>query len=441
MRIGFFTDSYFPEIDGVTYTIKHWREKLESEGHEVYVVYPDGDYEPGDREIPVPSLPNPFYSGYRIPTLVRPSSLPELDVVHCHGPAPVGILGRYYARKHELPTVYTHHTPLEEYFPQSVKSELLGSLLAKAYLPWENAFLDSFDVVTASTDRIDRRVDHVKLPVGIDVDFFEPADEDWYPDRTVVGYSGRLSGEKNVGEILEAADRLPEYDFVVVGEGPRRDHLERRAPDNVELRDFLPREDLPTFYSSIDVFLTASTADTLGLSTLEANACGTPVAAPDVPPFDATIGANNGVRYEYGDLDATARAIETCLETDWDTRGAVEEYAIGNTLERLERLYREISGGETGTPPGDGVESASETGSTAGAESGAEPVPESPTGSAPGSGTTAAESDPDATTGADGGDAPAEPESISRSDTAPESEAAPQSEPSRSPPVSERDAE
>ena len=46
MRIGFFSDSYFPEIDGVTYTLKSWKKELEGRGHEVYIIYPNGDYEP-----------------------------------------------------------------------------------------------------------------------------------------------------------------------------------------------------------------------------------------------------------------------------------------------------------------------------------------------------------------------------------------------------------
>ncbi|WP_336342588.1 glycosyltransferase [Halalkalicoccus ordinarius] len=348
MRIGFFTDSYFPELDGVTYTIDLWKRELERAGHEVYVVYPDGDYEPGEREIPVTSVPNPFYPGYRIPLFKRPSTLPELDVVHCHGPAPIGLLGRYYARKHDLPSIYTHHTPIEEYFHQNVKFESIAALLARAYLPWENTFLESFDVVTASTERIERDVEHVKLPVGIDMEFFEPTDERWYPDRTVIGYSGRLSPEKNVSEILRVAERLPEYDFVIVGEGPFRDRLEERAPRNVEIWDFLPREELPGFYSSIDVFVTASTADTLGLSTLEANACGTPVAAADVLPFTRTIGPDNGRRFEYGNLESMLETIETCLRTDLDSRAAVERYSVrSNTLPLLETLYRNV------TPPSD----------------------------------------------------------------------------------------
>jgi glycosyltransferase involved in cell wall biosynthesis len=342
MKIGFFTDSYFPEIDGVTYTIDLWREELEAAGHEVYVIYPDGDYDPDEREVPVRSMPNPFYSGYRIPLLRRPSTLPELDIVHCHGPATVGLLGRYYAWKHDLPAIYTHHTPIEEYFQQSIKLASVAGLLGSVYVPWENTLLGSFDIVTTSTGQIERTVEHVQLPVGIDMDFFAPTEEDWYPDpdRTVIGYSGRLSMEKNVSEIVRVAEDCPEYEFVIVGEGPRREPLQATAPDNVEFRDFLPREELPTFYSSIDAFITASTADTLGLSTLEANACGTPVVAADVPPFDRTIGSENGARFPYGDRNEMAAAIESTLTSAWETRSAIERYDIQKTIVQLEQLYR-----------------------------------------------------------------------------------------------------
>ncbi|WP_138005106.1 glycosyltransferase [Halalkalirubrum salinum] len=349
MRIGFFTDSYFPGIDGVTYTIKLWREKLEARGHEVYIIYPDGDYEPGEREIPIRSLPNPFYPGYRVPTFKPPSSLPELDIVHCHGPAPASLLGRYYAHEHDLPAVYTHHTPIEAYLDQSVGVESVAEAIGRLYVPLENVYLRSFDVVTASTERIGRRVEHIPLPVGIDMDFFKPTEERWYRNRTVIGYSGRLSMEKHVAEILKAAHELPEYDFVIVGDGPQRDRLEREAPENVEVRGFLPREELPIFYSSLDAFVTASKGDTLGLSTLEANACGTPVVAADTPPFDRTIQAGNGERFAHGEVDAMLEAIETVLQTDRDTRAAVDRFDVRRTMEDLEHIYRR-SKNPTGDP-------------------------------------------------------------------------------------------
>lgn len=339
MRVGFFTDSYFPKIDGVTYTLQLWRDRLSERDHETEIVYPDGDYEPAESEHPVPSLPNPFYPGYRGAIYRRPSTLPDLDLVHCHGPGPVGWLGVRYARKYDLPLVYTHHTPIEEYFHQGLPWESLADVLHRWYPSAESKYMELFDVVTASTSRIDRDVDHIQLPVGVNMDFFQPTDERWYEGETVIGYSGRISMEKNVGELCDIARQLPGYQFVIVGEGPRRETLRANKPDNVTFRDFLPRDQLPTFYSSIDVFITASKADTLGLATLEANACGTPVVAADAPPFDRTIGVNNGRRYEPGTVDDAVEAIEECLRTDRDTRSAIEQYSVGRTIDQLEKLY------------------------------------------------------------------------------------------------------
>jgi glycosyltransferase involved in cell wall biosynthesis len=241
--------------------------------------------------------------------------------------------------------VYTHHTPIEEYFHQALPWESVASVLSSRYPTFESKYMSLFDIVTASTSRIDRDVDHVQLPVGVNMQFFKPTDKRWYEDETVIGYSGRLSMEKNVAELFEIAEQLPEYRFVIVGEGPRRPDLAARKPDNVTLRDFLPREQLPVFYSSIDVFITASTADTLGLSTLEANACGTPVVAADAPPFDRTIGVNNGRRYEPGMVDDAVQAIRECLSTDRDTRGAIEQYSVDRTISQLDTLYEGLHNG------------------------------------------------------------------------------------------------
>ena len=341
MHIGFFTDSYFPGIDGVTYTIKSWRERLEARGHEVSIIYPDSSHEPGPHEYPVPSLPNPLYTPYRLPIGRRLSTLPDLDIVHCHGPATTGLLGRRYAAKHDLRSVYTHHTPIEEYLIRALRFDGLAQVVGQGYVAYETRFLRSFDCVTASTSKIRRDVDHRKLPVGIELETFTPRSDSLVEDsRPIVGYSGRMTIKKNIDEILHVAAETPDCRYVLVGEGPARPALERQALDNVEFRDFLPREQLPTFYSSLDVFVTASTCDTLGLSTLEANACGTPVAAANVQPFRETIGPENGARFEYGDLDEMQAAIENCLSTDRETRAAVERFAIDRTIDDLEAIYR-----------------------------------------------------------------------------------------------------
>ena len=340
MNIGFFTDSYFPGVDGVVYTIKAWRERLEDRGHTVYVVYPDSSHDPDEHELPVRSLPNPLYAQYRFPLYRRLSTLPELDVVHCHGPASTGLLGRRYAATHDVTAVYTHHTPIEDYLIRAFRLDRLSALAGRLYVAYENRFLQSFDCVTASTSRIRRAVEHEQLPVGIDLEQFRPQGTDFFDgERPVIGYSGRMTTKKHVGEICRFAAENSEYRFVLVGEGPTRSSLEADAPANVEFHDFMERERLPGFYSSLDVFVTASTCDTLGLSTLEACACGTPVAAADVPPFDETIGEENGARFAHGDLESMQRAISDCLVRERDTRAAVEHFSVDATVDRLEAIY------------------------------------------------------------------------------------------------------
>jgi glycosyltransferase involved in cell wall biosynthesis len=350
LTVGFFTDSYFPEIDGVTYTLRLWKERLEERGHEVYIIYPGSKrYDPEENEIPVRSLPNPLYRGYKIGMPLGYGKLPELDVVHCHGPAFVGRYGRRYAAKEGIPKVYTHHTPIEEYVEQAIRSKRVADIIGRIYVPIENRFLSKFDVVTASTGRMDRDVEAKKLTVGIDTEFFRPKDtsfvDDMGLDRPVVGYSGRVSREKNIDHLCRFAEGF-EGTVVIVGEGPDRPRIQAMAGENVEVMDFLERERLPEFYSGIDVFATASTGDTLGLSTLEANACGTPVVAADVEPFNRTIKSENGERFEFGDTGDMLRAVKKALSKDYRTRTAAEEHRIEDTIEMLESIYRKETVGQ-----------------------------------------------------------------------------------------------
>lgn len=347
MRIGFFTDSYFPEIDGVTYTLKLWKERLEEKGHEVFIIHPDSsEHEPGKNEIPVKSISNPFYEGYNVPISTSSKNFPDdLDIVHCHSPATIGIAGRLHAYRNDIRTVYTHHTPLEEYFVQAVKSKLLADLLRNIYVPLENQFLKSFDKVTASTDEIPRNVKTEKLAVGIDLEFFRPQQKSFVDEldleKPVIGYSGRLSPEKNIDEVIDIADEV-DGSFLIVGEGPQKEQLVKDAPENVKFMDFLDREKLPEFYSGIDLFITASTGDTLGLSPLEANACGTPVVAPDVYPFNNTLNSQNGEKYNRSREGDMKKKIKEALNKNYSTRDAVKKYSLSETINQLEELYGEL---------------------------------------------------------------------------------------------------
>lgn len=90
------------------------------------------------------------------------------------------------------------------------------------------------------------------------------------------------------------------------------------------------------------MFVTASTGDTLGLSPLEANACGTPVVAPNVYPFNHTITNGNGALYTYGDRNDFHDKVMSVLGEDLPTRESVMDYSVKSTIDQLEQLYAEL---------------------------------------------------------------------------------------------------
>ncbi|PSH00331.1 MAG: glycosyl transferase family 1 [Nanohaloarchaea archaeon SW_4_43_9] len=348
MKIGFFTDSYFPEIDGVTYTLKAWRDRLEERGHEVHIIYPGSpEYSSDKNEHALRSLPNPFYSGYRAPLFRLNFEFEELDIAHCHGPGPASISGLIYGYLHDTPKIYTHHTPVEEYFEQAIHIKTVAGFLKRIYMPMENYYLKKYDVKTASVGEPSRNCRFRQLPVGLNLEFFQPSDqefkkeEDW--DEPLLGYSGRMSMEKNLEEIVDFAEQF-DGTVLLVGEGPTRQKIDRIKPENIYTFDFLPRDKLTDFYSTIDLYITASTGDTLGLSPLEANACGTPVIAPEVFPFNKTIKPENGMLYSNSSEEDLKQKVEEALDSDYSTREAVQKYGLNKTVDRLEKIYQEEIG-------------------------------------------------------------------------------------------------
>lgn len=344
MKIGFFTDTYFPRKDGAAYAVKTWKEKLEDRGHEVHVVYPKSkDYEPEKNEHPIWSVKDPFYLGHRAPLPFRKKNMPDVDIYHVHSPWFIGIEALWKAKRENKPSVFTLHTPLEFFIKETDFNRFTKKMLDGIYLNGENFLLKKFDAVTVNSDRVERSVRTEFIPVGIDTEFFrkEEFEPEFEYERPVIGRSGRLSEEKNIDELVEFAERF-DGTVVIVGEGRAKDSLEENAPENVVFRDFLERERLPGFLSWLDVFVTCSTHDTLNLTHLEASSCGTPVVAPNMIPFQDTITEDNGLLYESGNLDDLEEKVANALEKDFYPRKRAQDYSIIKSVKKLEQLYSDL---------------------------------------------------------------------------------------------------
>ena len=131
MKIGLFTDTYRPSINGIVFVVESLKRELEALGHEVYVFCPAKSIRPNkqaeilhededDHIIRFPSIKGAFFDDYDTsvffpPLVQRQIAELDLDVVHVFTPSQIGLLGVKVAKKGDIPLVIQHCTDLYEF--------------------------------------------------------------------------------------------------------------------------------------------------------------------------------------------------------------------------------------------------------------------------------------------------------------------------------------
>src|ERR1700738_3843483 len=121
VRVGFFTECYRPIVNGVVASIDALRDGLCSHGVDVTMVAPHFPHFVDDASdvVRVPSLPLPTQTAYRlcVPYLNADDRrrVRGIDLVHAHSPFVTGWMGASYARRRNIPLVFTYHTRLDAY--------------------------------------------------------------------------------------------------------------------------------------------------------------------------------------------------------------------------------------------------------------------------------------------------------------------------------------
>jgi 1,2-diacylglycerol 3-alpha-glucosyltransferase len=332
LRVGLFTNNYFPMLGGVPTAVETIRRGLEALGHEVVIVAPRmAGADDGERPvIRVPALPAPTYPDFALPlplspALARRLRALDLDVFHAHHPFLLGASARRLARASGRAFVFTYHTLYDRY---AHYVPLPRAMVARRAIRWSAGFADTADLVLAPSDFVAQRLraQGVRrpievLPTGVDLDHFRPGDRagarralGLAADDRVLLYVGRLDREKNLEFLLDAVarTRTPRVRLLLVGRGTQTAALRREAAsrgwgDRVELRGGSPPAGLPAYYQAADAFVFASTTETQGLAVLEAMACGLPVVAVRASGVEEIV--TDGVSGLLVPEDAAAFAI------------------------------------------------------------------------------------------------------------------------------------
>jgi phosphatidylinositol alpha 1,6-mannosyltransferase len=333
LRLALFTDTYPPQLNGVSRTLERLVAAVRARGGETRV-YTTTDPDATERSTDIwrrPSIPFWGYPQLRLAAPVGGHIYGDLlawrpTLIHAATPFGMGLTGRACALRLGVPLVTSYHTSFSEY----ARFYHLGMLsgLGWALFRWfHNSGLRTYVPTHAIADELGR-LGFARLALwgrGIETQQFHPrfrsaawrqrlgADD----DTIVIAYVGRLAAEKGLDVALSAMRRVPREKilFALAGDGPYADHCRRVAPDNAIFTGRIVGEELGAFYASADVFVFPSTTDTFGNVLLEAMASGLPVVAADVGPTRELLTRGGGVLVPPGDPAALAAAI-TALAAD-----------------------------------------------------------------------------------------------------------------------------
>ena len=372
MRIVIITDSYFPTRDGVATAVLATKQCLEKLGHEVFIVAPDpGEKEKQEGIYYVKAKPFKSYEGYYLPTL-RHNNLKfirdlEPDLIHIHGCTVMTIKGLVTSHFSGIPTIQTFVTMVNEvayqYSPVKLPANTLNKLV-QIYLRNELKRPNALIVPTPSIAKeiLAMGVKPKRLeiiPIGVDIEHFEKNDkgDEVRQRHGLVGKKvlisvGRLSFEKNVGLVIRTMKQMDDdVVFLICGRGPmdqewRHLAVDEGVEDKVVFAGFVPDDELISYYSSADLFISASKFETQGLTSLEAMACEVPALCANGRAFkDVIVDGENGYLFETTEEDC-ARAIRLGLENleslKKGARRTAETYSMQNTAKALEALYKDV---------------------------------------------------------------------------------------------------
>jgi 1,2-diacylglycerol 3-alpha-glucosyltransferase len=357
VRIGLFTDSYLPRMDGIAISVESFRVGLESLGHTVYVFCPkrpERFTEPTDRIYRFSSIPSiSNYDQYRdtfpfTPKHIRAVSKLNLDVIHTFTPAQIGMFGVFIAKRNHIPLVTTCSADFEliyDYkrlvvFPLTLA--IGTSLAAKKimsprklfhffkpsypFIKWLDRstrisagfFNDQCDITTVPSIKTEKEIapfmkqKPIVLPCGTDLGLVPKEraknlrKKYGLPEEVTLFVSAsRLVREKRIDFIVRAFANLSIADqkksaLVIVGDGVEMKAIKYLAErlgilNKVIFTGRLEHKYVLEVVAACDIYVHASLRETQGLVLNEAAACGKPIIMIDREVNDILHDGKNGL--------------------------------------------------------------------------------------------------------------------------------------------------
>ena len=366
MRITLVTETYFPQVNGVSRTLGQLVRVLEGSGDSVQLIHPDyGGPAPEPPHHRVRAINPPFYRELFLPVPPFGSARRAVDafapdLIHVATEATLGLDMLRHAGRRKIPAVSSFHTNFDQYthhYGVGWSRRVIWRYLRWFHNRTRETYVPSRATIAELEGHGFERL--VLWPRGVDGSQFRPdrpgreavrAALGFGPDDVVVGHVSRIAAEKNVAYLARAfrllAAARPGVRLLIVGDGPARPELEASLGDVARFVGYRSGADLADHYAAADVFAFASLTETFGNVILEAMASGLPVVASRAGgPGDTVRPGETGLLVEP---DAPAQSFADALITLVDDRdlrlrmaASARAYALSQTWDAIMGALRE----------------------------------------------------------------------------------------------------
>ena len=362
MRIGLFTDTYVPDINGVANSTFILFTELRRAGHDVFVVAPKhglglAEWDEDHTVLHLAGMTIKALYGYAVTTPIHAHAFNlikdlDLDVIHVQTEFGVGIFARFCARMLEIPLVSTYHTTYEDYthyanfFDSRTFDEYARKLVARLSRIYGDSSIEVIAPSEKTKELLERYHVHTKInviPTGLDLQKFRPENQDrtisaelrkefgFRETDTVFVYVGRIAEEKSVEMIIDgfalAAAKRDDIKLLIVGDGPDYERMKAKAEGMpaIVLAGSRPIDTIHHYYAASDAFISASLSETQGITFIEALASGIPILVRRDEALASLVKEGRSGWY-FSSPEELANAVVRFASTDVQERSRIASW-------------------------------------------------------------------------------------------------------------------
>ena len=375
MKILITTDTYRPTINGVVTSIESLKKALDRLGHDVRILTFSDSFN-SKQECDIYYMGSlgagKFYPDARMNKLFYNRFYEDImdwkpDIVHSQTEFTMFIQAKKIAKDLDIPLLHTYHTVYEDYTHYFSLNKKIGKELAKQFT---KQIIKNTDGVVVPTNKIYNLLTEYNIhediyvaPTGINVNKLSECDDfdirSGYKipeDKHIVLFLGRIGKEKNITEILQYLENINRDDivFIIAGAGPFLSEL-KDICSNSKIRDrliftgMIDSSKVGNFYSKADVFVSASTSETQGLTFIESMACSTPIICRHDDCLDGVlIEGKTGFGYDTEEefIDYLNQILDNEKLRDKMGKNCKqlvdENYTEDSFANKIEKIYKKV---------------------------------------------------------------------------------------------------